>query len=172
MIQQLPEALWGDGTPADVFKTGSSEETAHNTTSEWTSSYGKIVNMASIAARKGRPLATAYSASKSSVVSITQSVALTLAPYRINVTPSVLSWSLSLCGKKSIETAPTSLEQNRVKPCAVLSTLCRSSMPPHPMTLRKPLLFCVHLTRTISPGRRSTWMVAMRWIEKSVNSNQ
>lgn len=48
-------------------------------------SHGKIVNIASIAARRGRPLAAHYAATKAAVVSITQSAALALAPYSINV---------------------------------------------------------------------------------------
>ena len=41
---------------------------------------GKIINMASIAARGGRPMFAAYAASKAAVVSITQSAAMALAP--------------------------------------------------------------------------------------------
>jgi D-sorbitol dehydrogenase (acceptor) len=48
-------------------------------------SYGKIVNFSSIAGRRGRPLSTHYAASKAAIISITQSAALALAPYRINV---------------------------------------------------------------------------------------
>jgi len=48
-------------------------------------SFGKIVNLASISGRRGRPLATHYAASKAAVISITQSAALALAPYHINV---------------------------------------------------------------------------------------
>ena len=47
--------------------------------------YGKIVNIASIAARLGGPDIPHYNASKSAVVSWTQSNALQLAPYDINV---------------------------------------------------------------------------------------
>ena len=47
--------------------------------------YGKIVNIASIAARQGRPEIPAYCASKRAVVSWTQSLALQLAPYDVNV---------------------------------------------------------------------------------------
>ena len=47
--------------------------------------YGKIVNIASIAARLGGPSLPHYSASKAGVVSWTQSHALHLAPYDINV---------------------------------------------------------------------------------------
>jgi meso-butanediol dehydrogenase/(S,S)-butanediol dehydrogenase/diacetyl reductase len=48
-------------------------------------SYGKIVNFSSVAGRSGRPFDPAYSASKWAVISITQSAALYLAPYNINV---------------------------------------------------------------------------------------
>lgn len=48
-------------------------------------SYGKIVNFSSIAGRSGRPYATDYSAAKWGVISVTQSAALFLAPYNINV---------------------------------------------------------------------------------------
>ncbi len=48
-------------------------------------SHGKIVNLSSISGRRGRPLAAHYAASKAAVISITQSAALALAPYNINV---------------------------------------------------------------------------------------
>ena len=47
--------------------------------------YGKIVNIASVAARFGNPAQPQYSASKAAVVNWTQSNALQLAPYNINV---------------------------------------------------------------------------------------
>jgi len=46
---------------------------------------GKIVNIASMAAKMGAPLLAHYSASKFAVVGLTQSIAKELAPYRINV---------------------------------------------------------------------------------------
>lgn len=46
---------------------------------------GKIINMASVAGRRGEALVSAYCASKATVISITQSVALALAPYGVNV---------------------------------------------------------------------------------------
>jgi NAD(P)-dependent dehydrogenase (short-subunit alcohol dehydrogenase family) len=48
-------------------------------------SFGKIVNLSSISGRRGRPLAAHYAASKAAVISITQSAALALAPFNINV---------------------------------------------------------------------------------------
>ena len=41
---------------------------------------GKVINIASIAGRGGRPLFAAYAASKAAVISVTQSAALALAP--------------------------------------------------------------------------------------------
>ncbi|MFC7344164.1 glucose 1-dehydrogenase [Saccharopolyspora griseoalba] len=46
---------------------------------------GKIINLASIAGRRGEALVAAYCASKAAVVSITQSVALAAAPHGVNV---------------------------------------------------------------------------------------
>lgn len=48
-------------------------------------SYGKIVNFSSISGRRGRALQLHYAASKAAVISVTQSAALALAPYNINV---------------------------------------------------------------------------------------
>jgi NAD(P)-dependent dehydrogenase (short-subunit alcohol dehydrogenase family) len=55
--------------------------------------YGKIVNFSSISGRRGRELHVHYAASKAAIISITQSSALALAPYGINVnavSPSVV----------------------------------------------------------------------------------
>ena len=46
---------------------------------------GKIVNLASQAGRRGEALVLAYCASKACVISMTQSMALALAPHQINV---------------------------------------------------------------------------------------
>ncbi len=48
-------------------------------------SYGKIVNIASVAGRRGRADAIHYSTSKAAVITITQATAMELAPYNINV---------------------------------------------------------------------------------------
>ena len=47
--------------------------------------YGKIVNMTSISGQAGRPLAPHYAASKAAIINVTQSAALALAAYGINV---------------------------------------------------------------------------------------
>ncbi|MGH7419956.1 MAG: SDR family oxidoreductase, partial [Candidatus Rokuibacteriota bacterium] len=65
MIAQLPEA---------VKAAGRAER-----------SHGKIVNLSSISGRRGRPLAAHYAASKAAVISLTQSAALALGPYNVNV---------------------------------------------------------------------------------------
>ena len=46
---------------------------------------GKIINVASQAGRRGEPLVLTYCASKATVISMTQSMALALAPHKINV---------------------------------------------------------------------------------------
>jgi acetoin reductase-like protein len=46
---------------------------------------GKIINLASQAGRRGEALALSYCMSKAAVISINQSAALALAPYKINV---------------------------------------------------------------------------------------
>jgi D-sorbitol dehydrogenase (acceptor) len=46
---------------------------------------GKIINLSSQAGRRGEPLVLAYCASKAAVISMTQSMALALAPHKINV---------------------------------------------------------------------------------------
>ena len=46
---------------------------------------GKIINLASIAGRRGEALVAAYCASKAAVISITQSTALAAAEHGINV---------------------------------------------------------------------------------------
>jgi NAD(P)-dependent dehydrogenase (short-subunit alcohol dehydrogenase family) len=48
-------------------------------------SYGKIINLASVAGRRGRADAIHYSVSKAAVITITQASAMELAPYNINV---------------------------------------------------------------------------------------
>ncbi len=84
MIRQLPEALRAAAaTPADIMKMKATDPEVDLT--QFAPSYGKIVNLSSIAGRRGRPLQTHYAASKAAIINLTQSAALTLAPYRINV---------------------------------------------------------------------------------------
>jgi meso-butanediol dehydrogenase/(S,S)-butanediol dehydrogenase/diacetyl reductase len=87
MIRQLPEALRSGAGVADLLSSqlGKTAAEAATTSEPLAASYGKIVNFSSIAGRRGRPLSTHYAASKAAIISITQSAALALAPYRINV---------------------------------------------------------------------------------------
>jgi NAD(P)-dependent dehydrogenase (short-subunit alcohol dehydrogenase family) len=82
MIRQLPEEMRSAQVPADVFtlKPAQTDQPAPQA-----GSFGKIVNLSSVAGRRGRPLSTHYAASKAAIINITQSAALALAPYRINV---------------------------------------------------------------------------------------
>ena len=85
MIRSIPES---------VIKEGQTE-----------SCYGKIINFSSIAGRRGRSFQLHYAASKAAIISITQSAALALAPYGINVnaiSPSVVvtpMWEKSITEK-------------------------------------------------------------------------
>jgi NAD(P)-dependent dehydrogenase (short-subunit alcohol dehydrogenase family) len=65
MIRQVPQ---------EVIAQGQAER-----------SYGKIVNFSSISGRRGRSVQMAYAASKAAIISVTQSAALALSPYNINV---------------------------------------------------------------------------------------
>lgn len=86
MIRQLPEALRSGSGLADVLSNQLAKEQAEaSMANEMAASYGKIVNFSSIAGRRGRPLSTHYAATKAAIISITQSAALALAPFRINV---------------------------------------------------------------------------------------
>jgi meso-butanediol dehydrogenase/(S,S)-butanediol dehydrogenase/diacetyl reductase len=85
MIKQVPEAIRQLAEkPADIMNI-KPEEKVITETLDTRIIYGKIVNLSSIAGRRGRPLSTHYAASKAAIISITQSAALALAPYRITV---------------------------------------------------------------------------------------
>jgi NAD(P)-dependent dehydrogenase (short-subunit alcohol dehydrogenase family) len=95
MIKQVPEVVRKMAeTPADIMTINpddQAESDAQHSDAPISdayvsrSTYGKIVNLSSIAARRGRPLSTHYAASKAAIINITQSAALALAPYKITV---------------------------------------------------------------------------------------
>jgi meso-butanediol dehydrogenase/(S,S)-butanediol dehydrogenase/diacetyl reductase len=82
MIQQIPEEERVAASPADIAGVQKGAATFNN---KPVRNHGKIVNLSSISGRRGRPLSTAYAASKAAVINITQSAALALAPYNITV---------------------------------------------------------------------------------------
>jgi NAD(P)-dependent dehydrogenase (short-subunit alcohol dehydrogenase family) len=85
MIRQVPESLRNAAlVPADVAQVRVAE-TQEMEATDLAPSYGKVVNLASVAGRRGRPLSAHYAASKAAIINLTQSAALALAPYRINV---------------------------------------------------------------------------------------
>jgi NAD(P)-dependent dehydrogenase (short-subunit alcohol dehydrogenase family) len=81
MIEQIPEEVRATQAPADIMAMKAQTDPQRPDTTN----YGKIVNLSSISGRRGRPLATHYAATKAAVINITQSAALALAPYNINV---------------------------------------------------------------------------------------
>ena len=82
MIDQAPDDLKKARAPTDIFTIDAGASAPPPRSGE---SCGKIVNLASISGRRGRPLSTHYAASKAAIISVTQSAALALAPYNINV---------------------------------------------------------------------------------------
>jgi meso-butanediol dehydrogenase/(S,S)-butanediol dehydrogenase/diacetyl reductase len=85
MIKQVPEAVRKVAEiPADIMNINPGDQVLTELP-DIRVSYGKIVNLSSIAGRRGRPLSTHYAASKAAIINITQSAALALAPYRITV---------------------------------------------------------------------------------------
>lgn len=91
MLRQIPEEIRAHLGLSDVVKVKADVQEAAPTLA---ASYGKIINMSSISGRRGRPLAAHYAASKAATMSVTQSAALALAPYHINVnavSPSVVA---------------------------------------------------------------------------------
>jgi meso-butanediol dehydrogenase/(S,S)-butanediol dehydrogenase/diacetyl reductase len=83
MVKQVPDALQNQGL-SDIMTIKPTEQ-GQSKGEELAGSYGKIVNLSSVAGRRGRPLSTHYAATKAAVINVTQSAALALAPYRINV---------------------------------------------------------------------------------------
>lgn len=81
MIRQIPEEVRARMGLADVVAVKAPQPQTPGTLQN----NGKIVNLSSIAGRRGRPLQTHYAASKAAVISVTQSAALALAPYNITV---------------------------------------------------------------------------------------
>ena len=82
MIERIPEELRAAIGPVEsVAVPIGGEKKKEGITGCW----GKIVSLSSISGRSGRPTQVHYAASKAAVISITQSAALALAPYRINV---------------------------------------------------------------------------------------
>ncbi len=93
-VDQIVGRAMTANVPEDVKKAGRAPR-----------SFGKIVNFSSIAGRRGRSFQLHYAASKAAVISITQTAALRLAPFGINVnaiSPSVVEtpmWNKSITEK-------------------------------------------------------------------------
>ena len=95
--------------------------------------YGKIVNLASIAGRRGNSLVAAYAASKHAVVGLTRSAALEMAPHGITVN--------AICpGYINTEMFDTLLEQ-----------MGSQSGQSDPESLRRSMLRNVPIGRMIEP---------------------
>ncbi|MBW2053847.1 MAG: SDR family oxidoreductase, partial [Deltaproteobacteria bacterium] len=91
---------------------------------------GKIVNISSVAGRKGSAMLPFYSASKAGVINFTQSVATQLAPYHINVNtvcPGIIwtpMWAEGI--KRMIEFVP---EFKGMNPEQAFNIMAQTSIP-------------------------------------------
>lgn len=86
MIRQVPDSVRAAAErPADIMAIKADQWDQAAGDAGTRAAYGKIVNLSSIAGRRGRPLSAHYAASKAAIISMTQSAALALAPYRITV---------------------------------------------------------------------------------------
>lgn len=84
LLRQLPDVLRDASSPPAGARGTIGHGVAAPDSAGLAPCYGKIVNLSSVSGRRGRSLQAHYAASKAGIISLTQSAALALAPYRIN----------------------------------------------------------------------------------------
>ncbi len=93
---------------------------------------GRIVNIASIAGRKGSEMLPAYSASKAAVISFTQSMALQMAPHHVNVNavcPGIIYTPMWERGAQVIAKAHPMFAGTGINPKEALDLMVQTSIP-------------------------------------------
>jgi meso-butanediol dehydrogenase/(S,S)-butanediol dehydrogenase/diacetyl reductase len=93
---------------------------------------GRIVNISSVAGRKGVDLLPVYAASKAAVISFSQSMALLMAPYHVNVNtvcPGVIYTPMWQHGAKILAEAHPMFAGSGIDPKAALDMLVSSQIP-------------------------------------------
>jgi meso-butanediol dehydrogenase / (S,S)-butanediol dehydrogenase / diacetyl reductase len=93
---------------------------------------GRIVNISSIAGRKGSDMLPAYSASKAAVISFTQSMALQMAPHHVNVNavcPGIIYTPIWERGAQILAQAHPMFAGSGVKPKEALDLVVQTSIP-------------------------------------------
>jgi meso-butanediol dehydrogenase/(S,S)-butanediol dehydrogenase/diacetyl reductase len=93
---------------------------------------GRIVNISSVAGRKGVDLLPAYAASKAAVISFSQSMALQMAPHHVNVNtvcPGVIYTPMWQHGAKILAEAHPMFAGSGIDPKAALDMLVGAQIP-------------------------------------------
>ncbi len=93
---------------------------------------GRIVNIASVAGRKGSDFLIAYSATKAAVINFTQSMALQMAPHHVNVNavcPGIIYTPIWEEGSQILATAHPLFAGKGVPPKMALDMLVQSLVP-------------------------------------------
>jgi NAD(P)-dependent dehydrogenase (short-subunit alcohol dehydrogenase family) len=93
---------------------------------------GKIINVSSIAGRKGSPQLFAYSISKAGVITLTQAVAQQLAPYSVNVNticPGIIYTPMWQEGAKLLAKMDPRLKDLGLEPKGALDLVVQTTIP-------------------------------------------
>lgn len=93
---------------------------------------GRIVNIASIAGRKGSDLLVAYAASKAAVISFTQSMALQMAPHHVNVNavcPGIIYTPMWEKGSQLLAKTHPMFAGSGINPKEALDMVVQTSIP-------------------------------------------
>ena len=93
---------------------------------------GRIVNISSVAGRKGTDLLPAYAASKAAVISFSQSMALQLAPHHVNVNtvcPGIIYTPMWQHGARILAEAHPMFAGSGIDPKGALDMMVQSLIP-------------------------------------------
>jgi NAD(P)-dependent dehydrogenase (short-subunit alcohol dehydrogenase family) len=93
---------------------------------------GRIINIASIAGRKGSAFLSAYHASKAAVISFTQSMALQMAPHHVNVNavcPGIIYTPIWERGAQVIAKAHPMFAGTGINPKEALDMIVQTTIP-------------------------------------------
>jgi NAD(P)-dependent dehydrogenase (short-subunit alcohol dehydrogenase family) len=93
---------------------------------------GRIVNISSVAGRKGNPILLAYSTSKAAVIAFSQGMALQMAPYHVNVNtvcPGIIYTPMWQEGSKLLAEYHPLFKGTGIKPKDALDAVVETQIP-------------------------------------------